>query len=205
VYSHNLRQAFLAVEFWQEVGAGLEMIREEVERQLGDMESDADSDGVEELDSDLEEALRISKEELYCGPSSRGLPTPSSTPPKPSERRIYQEDVVMFDDNDEVDNDLYSCPLPRVGARSHPRKSGSRPLRNGFHDMQLTTSSDEERLDEQTQNSSSKFGRTKTILEAKSKGPPQLLGASGIDQILGRGSLGQRSSVPISDMIDGDL
>jgi hypothetical protein len=181
------------------------MIREEVERQSGEMELEVDSDGVEELDSELEEALRISREETYCSITSRGLPTPSSTPPKTTERRVGQEDMVMFDNNDEDDNDLYSYPLPGVGPCSPPRKSRTTPIRNGFQDMQLTTSNDEERLDERTKKSSSKSNRSKTSFEAKRKGPPQLLGASGIDQTLGRGSLGQHSSVPTSDMIDGDL
>lgn len=195
----------MAVEFWQEVGADLDMIKEEVERQLRETELEMDLDGFEHPDTELEEALRRSQEEWSCGPSSRGIPTPSSSPPKASRRRSDREDVIMVDDSDEDDQDLYSYPLPRVRASPPPRRSRTPQLHNGVHDMQLTTSNDEDRLKKRSNKSSSKADRSKPILEAKSKTPSQMLGASGIDQILSRGSLGQRSSVPTSDMIDGDL
>jgi hypothetical protein len=185
---------------WDEAGqlkgaeAGLEYWRKEVNKQIGsetsqslDQYSKFDPEELvsdeEEKDEQLAEAIRISLETHRR--ESTNLPTPSSSPPQRNWRRSPQGAITIDSDEDS----LYASP-PKRPCFSPKRVRPSRPrddVTSSLPNTRKRTRDESPELDPSSQ---------------QTKYRPAL---SGLDQLLGRSSLSQRSTAPTSDAIEGDM
>lgn len=197
----------------QESGAGLEYWIDEVRREFGsgtlpDLGSDPDAEeelvgDEEEIDEQLKEALRISRE-AYYGPTPARLPTPSSSAPDKRQSLTHREVIILEDDDDDYEDfSLYSQPSRMVKSYSSPKRSRTCRLQQDYRRSSSTLSDDEQHLRKQQRStfSASAYDTSQQTLQ-KTRRPSQLLGQSTLDRL---GDLGQSSSTPTSDNIDGDL
>jgi hypothetical protein len=194
-------------EFWQGTGCGLDHWRSEVDAQhrqvlsaqaldrssrlAGIVEDDDNEEDDEEgKDEGLQEALRLSRE-TYYGSTNSNLPTPFVSPLEAGRPR-HRADVITIDDDDADEDDLYTRPPKKSRSQLSPRN------RNSARTFSATSSDDEGHTHRGT--------HRKDIGSNKQQGfRPRLSGGMGLDQLLGRSNLGQRSAAPTSDTIDGRM
>jgi hypothetical protein len=192
----ELQHAYGTVTFMKEAGLGIDYWRGELGEQPGAHVASSSTPEPEEFqdddlenDEELKEILRMSYQEHYGS-------SPPSGPSKhrPGNKRVKrQSSTITFDDDENKDDnmDLYSLPCPRNRNKPSMKRSLSAndelPASYTGNENSLTEHSTAGQSSQQNNNRS------------------QFLGATTLDQILGRSSLGQRSSTPTSDAIEGDM
>jgi hypothetical protein len=141
-------------------------------------------DGDED-DAQLQQVLQMSREACYRNPAA--LLTPSSSPPQRSQQGRSPQDTISIDSDEDS---LYSKPLRRV-SRFSPKRV--RPSHQRL-DAEPSSSDVRKRI-------RSRSPQQEMSTQSKKQRPS----FSGLDQLLGQTSLGQRSSAPTSDTIEGDM
>jgi hypothetical protein len=180
----------------KESGLGIDYWRDELAQQSATgQESNSTpepedfQDDDPENDDELKEILRMSYQEHYG----------SSPPSSPSRHRSgnkrvkQQSSEIAFDEdeNEDDDMDLYSLPRPK----NRNRSSTKRPISANDELPGIYTRNESSSTEHSTAGPSSHQNNNRS----------QFSGATTLDQILGRSSLGQRSSAPTSDAIEGDM
>jgi hypothetical protein len=181
---------------WDEAGqlkgaeAGLEYWRKEVNKQIGSETSQSLDQYPEELvgdeeekDEQLAEAIRISLETHRR--ESTNLPTPSSSPPQRNWRRSPQSAITIDSDEDS----LYASP----------------PKRPCFSPERVRPSRQRDDVTSSLPNTRKRIRDESPELDPSSQQTKYRPALSGLDQLLGRSSLSQRSTAPTSDAIEGDM
>jgi hypothetical protein len=188
-------QAWAMACFLKDAGAGLEYWREEVSKQLGieaQQESDSEPDELvgddEEIDEQLREAIRISL--ASCARSSI-LPTSSSSPPVKRPGKTPRDIVTL--DSDDDDDSLYSRP-----AKKEPLSSPKPPKRVRPSHVRDSGPLHLKRIRKEDHS----IDRDRANRETQQKKPQSFPSGTPLDQL---SSLGQQSTTPTSDAIEGDL
>jgi hypothetical protein len=192
MHSNELRQAWERASFFQDAGAGLEYWIEELGNQpqlrapSGSRSAPEELvEDDEELDEELAEALRISREHLEL-----------TTPPNPRPGRH----PIFDDDTDDNRNGHHTRPpklrFSSISKRSydpdhHERRRSSSPI--GLHQNEPP------RKHAKIDHPSAERRNAEPATKQK-RGIPTTL-----DELLGQSSLHQHSAAPVSDIIDGDM
>lgn len=201
IRSRELRQAYEAAEFMRATQLGLSYWRTVVDEHFTHNAvpvGDSEPVGTEQaLDDELEEVLRISHEQYYRSSTSI---RPALSPP--TRKRFERRSSSVTLDN-ESDMELYE--EPSIKAMGQPSPKRSRPSRmqdagTVSPDRNLLSLSDgRAALFSSNQSSSVPVPKRSNIRQTQN-------GRSAVQDVLkGWGSLGQRSSGPMSDVIEGDL
>jgi hypothetical protein len=164
-----MRDTKLGLEYWRTV----------VDEHCANSATELESEVVgteEELDEQLQEALRISREQYYnSSPQDSRTLSLSQSPPKRIRRATS---VITLDDDSDLNLELYEQPRAQLAPRSSLKRS--RPLR--LHDA-----------------------RSDSLKQGQQLSTDQKNGRFTTQDILGWGNLGQSSTAPTSDAIDGHL
>jgi hypothetical protein len=183
--SNELRQAHERASFFQSAGLGLEYWIHEMEDQLEAISPRGPTSALEELvedddeiDEELAEALRISREYLK-------LSTPPSPPPGQH---------PILDDTDDDKNGYYTRP-PKSKSHSKSKRSYHSDHHKGCRPSSPIVLHRNEPPRKHAKIDHPSAERTKQ----KRRIPATL------DELLGQSSLHQHSAAPVSDIIDGDM
>jgi hypothetical protein len=174
-----MRDTKLGLEYWRTV----------VDEHCANSATELESEVVgteEELDEQLQEALRISRDQYYNSShqDSRTLSL-SQSPPKRIRRATS---VITLDDDSDLDLELYEQPR-------------ARPLR--LHNARSDSFKQGQRLS--TNKVNSNCSSNSALIPEASKTKHQKNGRISTQDILGWGNLGQSSTTLTSDVIDGHL
>jgi hypothetical protein len=184
-----IKDAGLGLEYWQDIVNNSPRNDASEDASLGDS-SNYELRGLrcnDDEDEQLQEALRISRE--VCYRDTAALLTPSSSPPQRNwQSSISRNTIIIDDDSDE--ESMHSTP-PRGRLRLSPKRV--RPW-SQRHDTEIAISTTQKRTRDE--------GFEQALDAQQKRHKPSF---SGLDQLLGRSSLSQRSSAPISDAIEGDM
>jgi hypothetical protein len=148
-------------------------------------------DDDEEKDEQLREALRISLE--ACAKTSI-LSTPSSSPPEKHWSGRTPQNAITLDSDDDS---LYSRPR-RGESRLSPKR-----IRRSRHREDDDDETSWANVRKHTRDEGCSITHRKPDMNTQQK--RQGASFSGLDQLLGQSSLGQRSSALMSDVIEGDM
>jgi 5-methylcytosine-specific restriction endonuclease McrA len=185
-----IKDAGLGLEYWQDVVNNRPKNDASQDSSLGgnsNYELRGLRCGIDEEDEQLQEVLRISREACYR--DSAALLTPSSSPPQRSRQSSISRNIITIDDDSDEES-MNSTSL-RGGLCFSPKRV--RPSRRN-HDTEIALSTNQKRTRDK---------RFEQALDAQQKKHKPSF--SGLDQLLCRSSLSQRSSAPMSDAIEGDM
>ena len=203
MYSEDLRHAYETARFLKDTKVGLEYWKKEVETQyrsstLQDVEPEDTIDYESDVDEELREALRISHEAYYSS-TPQNLSTASRSPPKRSRRQCS---ILISDDED---MGLYSSPPPKNRARSSPKRSRPSRFQNDLQNSLSRISTNDELPRKAINAGPSIVQDNAGLATQKKKVSSQFSSGTPLDRLFELGSLGRRSSAPISDVIEGDM